>query len=307
MSNNQKGIIYALVTAFMWGFLAIALKIAVREVEPKTIVWFRFAIAFTILFVWQLIRKPSSLKILYRPPLLLIVAALGLSWNYLGFMLGIHYTTPSNAQLVIQFGPMSLALAGIFFFKEKIRKPQIIGFLLAAIGFVFFYSQQIKMMVGHEARYNMGVLFTLSSALAWVIYAIMQKKLVVNYSTGSLNLFLFGLPLLIYLPFVDFAPLAELSWAWWLLLIFLGFNTLIAYGCISQALKYTEANKVSIIIIMNPMITFIVMGILTELSVSWIDPERFSVLSLIGAAVVLTGAVLVVRKKSRGRTNASKP
>ena len=300
MSNNKKGILYALITAFMWGFLAIALKVAVREVEPKTIVWFRFAVAFTILLFWQLIHKPSSLKILYKPPLLLVIAALGLSWNYLGFMLGIHYTTPSNAQLVIQSGPICLALAGFIFFREKIRKLQIIGFLLAAIGFVFFYSQQLKVMVGHEARYNMGVLFTLSGALAWVVYAIMQKKLVANYSTASLNLFLFGLPLLIYLPFVDFAPLAEISWIWWLLLIFLGINTLIAYGSISQALKYTEANKVSIIIIMNPMITFIVMGILTELQVSWIDPERFSILSLIGAIVVLTGAVLVVRKKSKG-------
>lgn len=47
MSNQSKGIIYAAVTAFFWGFLAIALKVAVREVDPKAIVWFRFFVAFT--------------------------------------------------------------------------------------------------------------------------------------------------------------------------------------------------------------------------------------------------------------------
>ena len=54
MQNYTKGIIYASTTAFFWGFLAVALKVAAREVEPVTIVWFRFAIAFVMLAVWQL-------------------------------------------------------------------------------------------------------------------------------------------------------------------------------------------------------------------------------------------------------------
>ena len=299
MKNNRKGVIYALVTAFLWGFLAIALKVATREVEPKTIVWFRFIIAFTVLFFWQLIKNPSALKILYRPPLLLVFAALGLSINYLGFMMGVHYTSPSNAQLVIQTGPITLALAGILLFKEKIHRPQIIGFFLAAVGFIFFYSQQIKVMVGQESQYNLGVMYTIMGALAWTSYAIFQKKLVVNYPTGTLNLFLFGLPAILYIPFINLGPVLELSWVWWLLLLFLGLNTLVAYGSLSQALKYTEANKVSIIILINPMITFIVMAILSNMDVSWIDPERFSIYSLVGAAIVLGGALLVVRGKSK--------
>ena len=299
MTNNQKGILYAGITAFFWGFLAIALKIAVQEVAPQTIVWFRFAVAFILLVAWQLFRQPQSLRILTRPPLLLVFAAMALSWNYLGFMLGIQYTSPSNAQLIIQTGPILLALAGVLFFKEKIRKQQIIGFVVAAIGFVFFYSQQIKIMIGHESQYNMGIMFTLSGALAWATYAILQKKLVLSFSAGTLNLFLFGFPALVYLPFVDFKPLMDLSWAWWTLLFFLGINTLIAYGSLAQALKYTEANKVSIILILNPMITFSVMGILTQMDVSWIDGERFSILSLVGALIILMGAVLVVRRKSR--------
>ena len=299
MSNNQKGILYAIVTAFFWGFLAILLKIAVREVNAQTIVWFRFAVAFVLLFSWQLINHPKSLKILVKPPKLLILAALGLSYNYLGFMLGIQYTSPSNAQLVIQTGPILLAVGGFLFYKEKINRQQLIGFALAIIGFFFFYSQQIKLMIGHEGQYNMGILFTLSGALAWSVYAILQKRLVLSFNTGTLNLFLFGFPALLYLPFTDFSPLLELSWIWWMLLILLGINTLVAYSCLAQALKYTAANKVSIIIILNPMITFVVMGILTKMDVSWIAGEKFSLLSLAGALIVLSGAVLVVGKRNR--------
>lgn len=299
MTNNQKGILYAVVTAFFWGFLAIFLKIAVQKVAPQTVVWFRFAVAFILLSGWQLLRNRRSLNILVKPPLLLVFAAMALSWNYMGFMLGIHYTSPSNAQLIIQTGPILLALAGVIFFKEKIKKAQLMGFIVAAIGFAFFYSQQIKLMIGEESQYNTGILFTFSGALAWSVYAILQKKLVVNHATATLNLFLFGFPALIYIPFVDLSPLLQLSWVWWLILIFLGINTLVAYGSLSQALKYTQANKVSIIIILNPMITFVVMGILTEMDVSWIEGERFSLLSLLGAIIVLSGAILVVGRKRK--------
>lgn len=300
MQNHTKGIIYAAITAFFWGFLAIALKLAVQEVDPKTIVWFRFFTAFILLSVWQLVQNPSSFKILVRPPLLLVLAAVALSWNYLGFMLGIHYTTPSNAQLFIQTGPIMLAVAGFLLFKEKINRNQIIGFAVAIIGLSFFYSDQLSAFFESRKEYNIGVLFVISGAVAWAVYAILQKKLVGKFSVQSLNLFLFGLPSVLYLPFINLTPVLQLHWTWWLLLFFLGANTFIAYTCLAQALKYTEANKVSIIIIINPIITFITMGILTWLDVKWIAHERFSLVTILGAALVIAGAILV-SKKSRHR------
>ena len=98
MQNHTKGIIYASITAFFWGFLAVALKIAVREVEPVTVVWFRFVFAFIILASWQAVKKPSSFKILAKPPLLLILAALGLTWNYMAVSYT-HLTLPTNREV----------------------------------------------------------------------------------------------------------------------------------------------------------------------------------------------------------------
>ncbi|MGM0621812.1 MAG: DMT family transporter [Bacteroidota bacterium] len=297
MQNQTKGVIYASVTAFFWGFLAIALKVAVQEVDPVTIVWFRFFIAFLILLGWQLYRQPSSLKILIKPPFLLVLAAISLSWNYLGFMLGINYTTPSNAQLFIQFGPLTLALAGFLIFKEKLSRRQMIGFFVALAGFAFFYRDQLLAFFEGKEQYNLGVLFTLSGALAWAAYATMQKKLVTVHPGQTLNLFLFGFPALIYLPFINLEPVLQLHWTWWLLILFLGANTFIAYSSLAQALKFIEANKVSVIIFLNPIITFITMGILTSLEVNWISHERFSLATIFGAALVISGAFLVVRKR----------
>ncbi|WP_319480332.1 DMT family transporter [uncultured Draconibacterium sp.] len=300
MQNHTKGIIYAAITAFFWGFLAIALKVAVRKVDPVTVVWIRFVVAFIILAIWQAFTRPKSFKILIKPPVFLILAALALSWNYMGYMLGIHHTTPSNAQLFIQTGPLILAIAGFVIFKEKLLRNQVIGFAIAIFGFSFFYRDQLQAFFETAGTYRLGILLTISGAVSWSVYAILQKKLVRNHSVDSLNLVLFGLPAILYLPFVDFQALLALHWTWWLLLLFLGANTFIAYTCIGNALKYIEANKVSIIIILNPMITFITMGILTELNVSWVEHERFSVITILGAVLVFIGAVLVARKnKSR--------
>ncbi len=299
MQNHAKGILYASVTAFLWGFLAIALKIAVSEMEPLTVVWFRFVLAFIMLAGWQAVKNPASFKIFAKPPVLLVIAAFSLTWNYTSYMLGIQYTTPSNAQLFIQAGPLTLALAGFIIFKEKVARNQIIGFAIAIIGFSFFYRDQLSAYFDASSQYRTGVLLTLTSALAWATFAILQKKLVVKHPVQNLNLFLFLLPAILLFPFVHLSPLLELHWTWWLLLFFLGANTLVAYTCLAQALKYAEANKVSIIIIINPVITFVTMAILTQLNVSWVAHERFSLITILGASLVITGAILVSKKTKR--------
>jgi drug/metabolite transporter (DMT)-like permease len=212
-------------------------------------------------------------------------------------MMGIHHTTPSNAQLFIQTGPILLTVAGIVFFKEKITRLQTVGFIVAILGVAFFYRDQLMAFFESKKEYNIGVIYILTSATAWATYAILQKKLVKKYSIESLNLFIFGLPVLLYAPFINLAPLLQVSWVVWVLLLFVGLNTLFSYTFLSVALKNTDASKVSIIIILNPIITFICMDIFTRLDVSWIQHERFSLMSVVGAGLVIAGAILVTKRQ----------
>lgn len=303
MSNQTKGIVYTLITVLMWGVLAIALKVASAVIDSPTIVWFRFSLAFSGMAVWALFNDPKALKILYRPSLILVISTLMLAWNYIGFMWGVQYTTPGNAQVAVQTGQVVLAIFGVVFFKEKLSWMQGFGFLLALIGFWIFYQQHLTALPANKSEYTKGTLLTVSAALTWAVYAAMQKKLIRQHPVTTLNLFIFGLPILLYFPFANFVSLAHLSFGYWLLLIFLGMNTLISYVCLTLALKYMEAGKVSVLLIMNPIITFVIMGILTWLQITWIAPEHFSVLSILGALLALSGAILVVRKKRERKSH----
>lgn len=294
MDNRIKGVMFASITATFWGFLAIALKVATGIMDPLTIVWFRFLVAFSILTIYFSFRKPEYLKILRKPPLFIIVASLGIGINYISYLNGLKLTSPSTAQVLIQIGPILLGIVGLIFFKEKISRRQAIGFILAGLGLFLFYRENIAKIATGEEMFNMGILWIVVAAMAWVVYATFQKILVRRYPAQQLNLFLFGLPVLLFLPFANLSAFLNLSIGNWALLIYLGLNTLIAYGSLAIAFKYLEANKVSIIITMNPIITFILMGILTYMEVSWIEPEIFSIRVILAALLVLTGAIMAV-------------
>ena len=294
ISTNLKGVLFACVTAFLWGFLPIFLKISLKYLDPNSIVWFRFTFAGGALFIYFLFTDRKQLLILKRPPVLLIIAALGLGLNYIGFLQGINYTTPSNAQIIIQTGPILLALVGFIIFKEKLNAKQVVGFAIAGIGLILFYQNQLKGFLHDPQAFNKGFLWIEIAALAWVLYAALQKKLVQKHPAQTLNMCLYGLPAILYTPAADFPAFAELSFPIWLIVIFLGVNTLVAYGSLAFAFKYTEAYKVSIIVTLNPIITLITMAILSSMNVQWIKTETLDMVSMIGAACVIGGAIVAV-------------
>ena len=48
MKNHKKGIAFAILTALLWGFLAILIKVALNKANPVTIVWVRMTVAMLI-------------------------------------------------------------------------------------------------------------------------------------------------------------------------------------------------------------------------------------------------------------------
>jgi len=291
--DNRKGLIYAIETASLWGFLAIILKVVTYDFTPVMVVWFRFMTAFAILSVWTLVFRRFDFRIFRRPPVLLFLAAFFLGGNYLGFIAGLEYISPSSSQVFIQIAPVTFALSGIVIFREHVNWKHILGFAIVLSGIGLFYSEQIRELAGGR-DFTMGMLLVLAGGLSWTVFATLQKSLIHRVEPNQQNLFIYGFGALVLLPLVSFGRFNAMEPVSWILLASLGLNTVLAYGSLALAIKYTEATRVSVIITLNPIITFISMAILTRMEVSWIDPETFSPLSFIGAAMVLGGAITVI-------------
>lgn len=292
--DNRKGLMYAAFTASLWGFMAIVLKVISYELPSVTVVWFRFFTAFLILGIWTLLFRRGDFRIFIRPPRLLFLAAFFLGLNYLGFIGGIKYVSPSSSQVFIQIAPVSFALSGIIIFREHVNWKHILGFILVLSGIGLFYTEQIRDLARAGEHFTLGMLLVLGGGLSWAVFATLQKALVRTHSPNQLNLFIYGFCALALIPLVKFSNLLGMPPSNWYLLFYLGLNTVLAYGSLAIAIKYTEATRVSVIITLNPIITFITMALLTRIGVKWIEPESFSLLSLTGALTVLGGAILVI-------------
>ena len=293
-SDNRKGVLYAAITASMWGFMAIVLKVITYELPPLTVVWFRFFIAFVVLGTWTLLFRRHDFIIFRRPPALLFLAALFLAMNYTGFITGIKYVSPSSSQVFIQVAPVSFALAGIIIFREHVNWKHIVGFVLVLAGIGLFYWEQLQELTAGSDHFTRGMLLVLGGGFSWAAFATAQKSLLRKIGPNQLNLFIYGACALALAPMVSVGQLGGMPAVNWYILIYLGLNTVIAYGSLAMAIKFTEATRVSVIITLNPIITFVTMAILTRLDVSWIEPESFSLLSIFGALSVLTGAITVI-------------
>ncbi|HLF35104.1 MAG TPA: DMT family transporter [Cyclobacteriaceae bacterium] len=294
-----KGIILASITAIFWGVLAIALKVAVAIIDPYSIVWIRFLFAFIMLVLWFLYTDRKKLNILVKPPFILVLGTFFLAVNFIGYMQGVKFSGPENAQIIIQLGPILLAAGGVIFFKEKLTFRQFMGFVIAGIGLFLFYGDQYDNSITSKEDYIASVYYLVVAAVSWAIYGIFQKKLVRRWPSQQLNLVIFGFPVLIFIPFTDFPVFTNLGMSTWLLIAFLGISTIVPYGAFSASLKYIEANKAGIIIALNPIITFVVMAILGWMNVKWIAIEKITWYGFVGAGLVIVGAILAILPRQK--------
>jgi len=116
----RLGLMLAIITALCWASLPVALKVTLEELDAITLTWFRFLVATIVMLVWLSWRGGLSVfKTLDKKRWWhLAAAALLLIGNYVFYLLGVQYTTPANAQLLIQLAPLLMALGGIFIFRE---------------------------------------------------------------------------------------------------------------------------------------------------------------------------------------------
>ena len=293
-TDTIRGITYAGVTALLWGFLPIFMKIALQELSGGSIVWFRFTFAFGVLFLILKFQNKQPESIIKSPPGFGVLAGILLAANYFYFLKGVETGTPSNAGILIQVAPVMLVFLGVVVFKERLKWNQGVGLAVAAVGFILFYRDQSRQW-GSEAYTEISV-YMVAAAVLWVGYMVFQKKMAATHKAQHLNLLVYGTAALVLIPTVVWTEFNNLNFGSWLLMIFLGVNTLLAYGCLSEAVNYIPLWLISVVITLNPFITLTAMSLLSALAPGWVEPEVIGLWGYIGASIAIFGVVTVIRK-----------
>ena len=293
-TDHVRGLTYAATTALLWGFLPILMKIALQEFSAGSIVWFRFTFAFGVLFLILKFQKQQPGSIIMSPPGFGILAGILLAANYFYFLKGVDSSSPSNAGILIQIAPVMLVILGVVLFKERFHWRQGVGLAIAVVGFVFFYRDQSRQW-GSEA-YTETSVYMVAAAVLWAVYMACQKKLSVTYKAQNLNLLVYGIAALVLIPTAVWSDFNNPHFGSWVLMIFLGVNTLLAYGCLAEAVNYIPLWLISVVVTLNPFITLVAMQLLSVMAPGWVEPEMIGLWGYIGASIAIFGVVMVIRK-----------
>lgn len=290
----KLGLTLALLTCGFWATLPVALKISLEVLDPVTLTWFRFLCAAVFTAALLALRPQSrSFKGLGGARWgLLALAGLGLLGNYLLYLLGLKFTSPANAQLLIQAAPLLMALGGIYWFRESISLGQVAGFACILFGLGAFFMDQHQRAGSPDYHWGAGLI--LLGALSWAIYALLQKQLLTRLSSQQIMFVMYCFSALALLPWAQLGTLwhMPIDLAHGLALAYCAINTIGAYGAFAEAMEHWEASRVSAVLATTPILTLLTVAVMAPAFPQYLQPEQLSWLGYFGAACVVGGSIL---------------
>ena len=292
--NQLVGFILALITASMWGVLPIALKELLLGMDASTIVWYRFLLAAFFVLVWLYFKDqvPRLGEIETPTKVIIIISAAGLCANYVFFSYSLNYVNAETSEAVIQLTSLFLIFGGVLFYKEQFSTAQKIGTLFIVVGLLLFFNDRLSDFKDLGSRQTIGVFIVFLSAITWTVYSLLQKKLLSDFTSFQLLLMMYWFSVIVLLPFISPAALFQLSGFEFFLLAFCCFNTVIAYGCFTEALNCWDASKVSAVLALAPLFTIVGLKFIVFLEPNYAYSDRLSALSITGAVFLVFGSVL---------------
>lgn len=290
----RLGLVLAACTAGFWATLPVALKIVLEQLDAITLTWFRFLVAFVLVGGWLAARRQlAPLRTLQRRHWILLgLAGLMLIGNYVFYLVGVQFTSPANAQLLIQLAPLLMALGGIFVFGERFNHWQWLGLTVIAIGLALFFAEQLRADALPAGRYLVGSAIVVLAAIVWAVYALVQKQLLLRLSSWLILLAIYALASLLLWPFAHPAALLRLDALHATLLGYCALNTIGAYGCFAEALAHWEASRVSTILALTPLLSIAAVAGVHALWPTLIHAEHVAWLGFAGAGLVVLGSTL---------------
>lgn len=303
------GFLLSLVAAILWGVLPIALKELLAGMDAATIVWYRFLVAGVVLGAWLFYQKklPAIRSMSSSVRWTLIVAALGLCANYSLFSQSLNYVNGETSEAVIQLTTLFLILGGVVFYKEPFEGIQKIGTLFIIAGLGLFFHDRLSFLTNLENQETIGVVIVFFAAVTWTVYALLQKKLLKNFSSVQILFLIYGFSIVALFPFVSPLKLIQLNGFQWGLLSFCCLNTLVAYGCFAEALNLWDASKVSAVLALAPLFTIASLKLIVFMNPDYAFSDRLTLISIIGALFLVVGSVLaalmpVIRHRIRQKS-----
>lgn len=303
LSQSCIGAMLAITTAVFWAALPLAMKQVLQVANAPTIVWARFVVAAIWMWIWlaPVTHRPAKLFFSWRYVVLFSIAAVGLGANFVFFNASVKYLSAPASQIISQAGPVLLILGSVFILREPLGRVQMAGMCVLLLGLGMFFNQHIGDVLRLEGAYVYGLFLGFMGSIVWAAYAIAQKSLLRTVTPTQIMRFIYTCCAIGLFPLATPSDLLKLNLLQALCLGFCCINTLVAYGAFSEALVRWEATKVSAILTLCPLFSLLFSELAWWLNPSMFPTERLNAIGIVGAFVVVAGALSMTRGRGIGK------
>lgn len=283
----------AIFAVIVWGASFVATKIALRSIQPVTIVWLRFGIGVIILATTTLLRRQFALPAQNELGYFALLGFLGITFHQWLQSTGLQTSQATTTAWIIATTPVFMALLGWLVLHEHLGGLQAAGILLAAVGVLLVVSQG-GLSTLTKGRFGApGDGFMLVSALNWAIFSTLSRRGLQHHPATRMMFYVMTSGwLFISVLFVlgpGLADIAHLDGPGWLGVIFLGvFCSGLAYIFWYDALKILPVAQTGAYLYFEPFVTAVVAAALLNEVLGWS--------SFLGGAAILLGVWMVNRK-----------
>ena len=279
------GILSLIFAMFIWASSFIALKAAMEDLGPFTVIFLRMIIA-SLCFVYFI---KSFMKYKFSKKDLKFILLLALFEPCLYFIFeskALQLTSASQAGMITSLMPIITAMAAGYFLKEIISKQLIFGSLIAMSGAIWLSLQGATTISSPNPL--LGNFLELLAMICGAGYTITARYLSDKYSAlfiTAIQAFIgaiFFTPLFVYEYFTIPLNITMNSFLW---VLYLGVVvTLAGYGLYNYALTKIQASKAAMFVYLIPVFTLILAYFILD--------EKLSVLEFIACIVILFGVFI---------------
>lgn len=279
-----------LLAVIFWGNSFIATKLALRELNPQTIILLRLLLGIALLAAFAIYTKKDFTLNLKNHGAIFILSLIAVFHLWIQ-VTGLKYTSAANTGWIVGVTPVFMAILSTIFFKEKLSKTKIIGIIIAFAGLILLVSRSNISNIGFIEQ--KGDLLVLASAFTWSVYSLVNKKISIEYPPMMTILFLFIMMAVVISPFTvtskSINAVIHLSLIGWVSILFLGiFCSGIAYVLWAKSLKELEATKVGSFLYLEPFFTVFS---------AWLILSETITFTIILSGLIITAGVILVNRK----------
>ncbi len=169
----KKAYVYVVITAFLFGTMEVACKIAGNQLDSFQLTFIRFAIGGLLLLPFGLAElHKEKIRLTIRDILwLAVVGILGIPLSMVLFQLGVSNSNASTASVLISINPLFTMVFAHFFTSEKLNKHKFIVLGFGLLGLLFM----IRPWDVQAGNTVIGIVYMLLAAIFFGAYTIAGK------------------------------------------------------------------------------------------------------------------------------------